>query len=93
MNTVLPAYCARPDIGFGHPTGSNIECGECAEIRVKKDDGTEQVFLGMRTDNGGPEITTAIKQKMTEGVTCPNGEPCQMLDRIKFDWRKVDCMR
>jgi len=92
-------------IAFGHP--DHQQCGECSELRVLRRDGKYNKIIVMTTDhpadtNTSPELSTSGKEWLdrdtVNGVTCPLGggpasEDCKLDDRLRFEYRKVDCLR
>lgn len=88
--TTLKDFCARPhhQIAFGHP--ATQACGECTEIRVKRNDGGYNSIVVMTIDvpgpgNTSPELSTAGKDHLDLDTNL------QRSDRQPFEWRKVPC--
>jgi len=92
----LSEFCSQnPNkIAFGHRLG-NMQCGDCALIRVKNDEGAptddeyQQVCM-MAIDSGSGEVSDETLLNGPDAL-CKFNEQCKRATRAEYEWKPVDC--
>ena len=90
--STVSAFCSGhpgnyKQYGFGHGVSSSQKCGECAQIRVPRTDGTYNYMTVMMVDH----YTWSMEVGTTEIAYLVEGTQWVVGDRADFDFRLVDC--
>jgi len=92
----LTEFCtqAHTKIAFGHGLGSEMQCGDCALIRVKNTDSgapTEyQEVCIMAIDKGSGEVSDETLLTGADAL-CKYNSQCRVATRAEYEWKPVDC--
>merc|ERR1719445_1843094 len=93
--TAMSSFCSShsgtsAQFGFGHGVTSSQKCGQCAQIRVPRTDGSYNYMTVMMVDH----FTWSMEVGTTEIATLVEGTQWVVGDRADFDFRIVgdyDC--
>ena len=93
--TEMSSFCSShsgssTQFGFGHGVTSSQKCGECAQIRVPRTDGSYNYMTVMMVDH----YTWSMEVGTTEIAYLVDGTPWVVRDRADFEFRIVgdyDC--